>query len=224
MTRWYTEKKKEHFYKEAKRTGYRARSAFKLQQIQVRFNLIPKNGIVVDLGAAPGGWSQVAKELVGEQGTVIGADLSSIQPLENVQFIQGDITQVETVERIKDLTSSRSADVVLSDMSPDISGSYSVDQARSAWLCECALHVVDQVLRPGGHFICKIFEGEDTKEFIEKVKYRFMVVKTFSPEASRKSSSEVYIIAKSFKKPHKNYGNSFEHTDERVYYIGVDIS
>jgi 23S rRNA (uridine2552-2'-O)-methyltransferase len=224
MTRWYTEKKKEHFYKEAKRTGYRARSAFKLQQIQVRFNLIPKNGIVVDLGAAPGGWSQVAKELVGEQGTVIGADLSSIQPLENVQFIQGDITQAETVERIKDLMNSRSADVVLSDMSPDISGSYSVDQARSAWLCECALHVVDQVLRPGGHFICKIFEGEDTKEFIEKVKHRFMVVKTFSPEASRKSSSEVYIIAKSFKKPYKNYGNSFEHTDERVYYIGADIS
>ena len=202
MTRWYTEKKKEHFYKEAKRTGYRARSAFKLQQIQVRFNLIPKNGVIVDLGAAPGGWSQVAKEQVGEQGTVIGADLSSIQPLENVQFIQGDITQAETVERIKDLMNRRSADVVLSDMSPDISGSYSVDQARSAWLCECALHVVDQVLRPGGHFICKIFEGEDTKEFIEKVKQRFMIVKTFSPEASRKSSFEVYIIAKSFKKPY----------------------
>jgi 23S rRNA (uridine2552-2'-O)-methyltransferase len=202
MTRWYTEKKKEHFYKEAKRTGYRARSAFKLQQIQVRFNLIPKNGIVVDLGAAPGGWSQVAKEMVGEQGIVIGADLSSIQPLENVQFIQGDITQAETIEHIKDLMNSKSADVVLSDMSPDISGRYSVDQARSAWLCECALRVVNKILRPGGHFICKIFEGEDTKEFIEKVRQQFMVVKTFAPEASRKSSSEVYIIAKSYKKPH----------------------
>jgi 23S rRNA (uridine2552-2'-O)-methyltransferase len=204
MTRWYTEKKKEHFYKEAKRTGYRARSAFKLQQIQVRFNLIPKNGIVVDLGAAPGGWSQVAKEMVGEQGIVIGADLSSIKPLENVQFIQGDITQSETVEHIKDLMNSKSADVVMSDMSPDISGRYSVDQARSAWLCECALRVVNKILRPGGHFICKIFEGEDTKEFIEKVRQQFMVVKTFSPEASRKSSSEVYIIAKSYKKPYKD--------------------
>jgi 23S rRNA (uridine2552-2'-O)-methyltransferase len=203
MTRWYTEKKKEHFYKEAKRTGYRARSAFKLLQIQHRFNLIPKNGIVVDLGAAPGGWSQVAKEIVGEQGIVIGVDLSSIQPLENVQFIQGDITQTETVEHIKNLMSSRRADLILSDMSPDISGCYSIDQARSAWLCECALHAADQILKPGGHFICKIFEGEDTKKFNERVKHQFMVVKTFSPEASRKSSSEVYIIAKSFKKSYK---------------------
>src|SRR5512136_3345432 len=103
MKRLYIEKKKEHFYKEAKKTGYRARSAFKLQQIQLRFNLIPKNGIVVDLGAAPGGWSQIVKEIVGEQGIIIGVDLSSIQPLENVQFIQGDITQTETIERIKDL-------------------------------------------------------------------------------------------------------------------------
>ena len=203
MTRWYTEKKKEHFYKEAKRTGYRARSAFKLQQIQLRFHLVPTSGFVVDLGAAPGGWSQVAKEIVGEQGIVIGVDLSSIQSLENVQFIQGDITQAETVDRIKSLMNSRRADVVLSDMSPDISGCYSVDQARSAWLCECALHVVDKILKPGGHFICKIFEGEDTKKFIEKVKHRFIVVRTFSPEASRKSSSEVYIIAKSFKKYYK---------------------
>jgi 23S rRNA (uridine2552-2'-O)-methyltransferase len=224
MTRWYREKKKEHFYKEAKRTGYRARSAFKLQQIQNRFHIIPKGGVVVDLGAAPGGWSQVAKELVGEQGSVIGADLSSIQPLDNVQFLQGDITQPETVEHIKALMNGKNADVVLSDMSPDISGNYSIDQARSAWLCECALHVVDQILKQNGHFICKIFEGEDTKEFIEKVKQRFTVVKTFSPEASRKSSSEVYIIAKAYKRPYKDYGSSFGQTDKRVYYIGADIS
>jgi 23S rRNA (uridine2552-2'-O)-methyltransferase len=200
MTRWYTEKKKEHFYKEAKRVGYRARSAFKLQQIQNRFHLIQRNDVVVDLGAAPGGWSQVAKELVGEQGIVIGADLSSINPLEGVDFIQGDLTQPDTIEHIKEMMGGRDADVVLSDMSPDISGNYSVDQARSAWLCECALAVADLVLRSGGHFICKIFEGEDTKTFIKKVQNRFTVVKTFSPEASRKSSSEVYIIAKSFKK------------------------
>ncbi|MCX6662234.1 MAG: RlmE family RNA methyltransferase [Euryarchaeota archaeon] len=203
MTRWYTEKKKEHFYKEAKRVGYRARSAFKLQQIQNRFHLIPKDGLVVDLGAAPGGWSQVAKELVGTQGIVIGADISSIKPFEDVQFIQGDVTKTETLEQIKNLMGGRNADVVLSDMSPDISGNYSVDQARSAWLCQSALHVATQLLQPGGHFICKIFEGEDTKAFIEKVKHQFMVVKTFSPEASRKSSSEVYIIAKSFKNPYK---------------------
>ena len=203
MTRWYIEKKKEHFYKEAKRVGYRARSAFKLQQIQDRFHLIPKDGIVVDLGAAPGGWSQVAKELVGTDGVVIGVDLSTIKPFEGILFLQGDVTKTETLEQIKDLMNGRNADVVLSDMSPDISGNYSVDQARSAWLCDCALHVVNDILRADGHFICKIFEGEDTKAFIKKVKHQFMVVKTFSPEASRKSSSEVYIIAKSFKNPNK---------------------
>lgn len=206
MTRWYIEKKKEHFYKEAKRVGYRARSAFKLQQIQDRFHLIPKDGIVVDLGAAPGGWSQVAKELVGTDGVVIGIDLSTIKPFEGILFLQGDVTKIETLEQIKDLMNGKNADVILSDMSPDISGNYSVDQARSAWLCDCALHVVNDILRADGHFICKIFEGEDTKAFLEKVKNQFMVVKTFSPEASRKSSSEVYIIAKSFKNPNKKVG------------------
>ncbi len=205
MTRWYTEKKKEHFYKQAKQVGYRARSAFKLQQIQNRFHLIPNNGIVLDLGAAPGGWSQVAKELVGTQGIVIGVDLSSIKPIDDVQFLQGDVTKTETLDQIKDLMNGKNADVIISDMSPDISGNYSVDQARSVWLCESALHVVTQLLQPGGHFICKIFEGEDTKAFIEKVKHQFMVVKTFSPEATRKSSSEVYIIAKSFKNPYKKH-------------------
>jgi len=209
MTRWYIEKKKEHFYKQAKQVGYRARSAFKLQQIQNRFHLIPNNGIVLDLGAAPGGWCQVAKELVGTQGIVIGVDLSSIKPIDDVQFLQGDVTKTETLEQIKDIMNGKNADVILSDMSPDISGNYSVDQARSAWLCESALHVVTQLLQPGGHFICKIFEGEDTKAFIEKVKHQFMVVKTFSPEASRKSSSEVYIIAKSFKKPYKKEDVSY---------------
>jgi 23S rRNA (uridine2552-2'-O)-methyltransferase len=203
MTRWYTEKKKEHFYQQAKRVGYRARSAFKLQQIQNKFHLLPKDGLIVDLGAAPGGWSQVAKELVGPQGFVIGVDLSSIKPIEDIQFVQGDVTKPETLEQIKDMMSGRSADVVISDMSPDISGNYSVDQARSAWLSQCALQAATHLLRSGGHFLCKIFEGEDTKVFLEKVKRDFTVVKIFSPEASRKSSSEVYIIAKSFKKPTK---------------------
>lgn len=216
MTRWYTEKKKEHFYQEAKRVGYRARSAFKLQQIQHRFHLIPKDGIIVDLGAAPGGWSQVAKELVGDKGLVIGADLSSIRPLEGVLFIQGDVTKPETIQQIMQEMQGKKADVVLSDMSPDISGNYSVDQARSAWLCDCALNAAQQILRPGGHFLCKIFEGEDTKTFFEKVKRHFMIVKSFSPEASRKSSSEVYIVAKSFKKLYKDNGILVGQTDTRV--------
>jgi len=205
MTRWYTEKKKEHFYKKAKQVGYRARSAFKLQQIQNKFQLIPQDALVVDLGAAPGGWSQVAQELVGTNGVVIGVDLSFIRPLENIRFLQGDVTKPETIERIKGMMDGRDADVVVSDMAPDISGNYSVDQARSAWLCDCALRTAQQLLRPGGHFICKIFEGEDTPSFLKKIQQQFQVVKTFSPEASRKSSSEVYIIAKSFKNPLKKH-------------------
>jgi len=200
MTRWYKEKKREHFYKEAKKTGYRARSAFKLKQIQQKFHIISKNNLVVDLGAAPGGWSQAAQEFVGEQGMVIGADLSFIRPLDHAQFIQGDITQQQTIDRIIDLMNGQKADVVISDMSPDISGNYSVDQARSAWLSESALNAAVALLKPGGNFVCKIFEGEATKKFLELVQQRFSMMKTFSPEASRKSSSEIYVIAKSFRK------------------------
>ena len=199
MTRWYREKKREHFYKEAKRVGYRARSAFKLKQIQNKFNILSKNDFVIDLGAAPGGWSQVATEFVGSQGKVIGVDILPVEPLDNVQFIQGDITNNETLEKIKQTIKDK-ADVILSDMSPDISGNYSVDQARSVWLSEKALDAAEQLLKPGGNFVCKVFEGGDTKEFIEKTKRRFYIVKRFSPKASRKSSSEIYVIAKSLKK------------------------
>ena len=199
MTRWYIEKKREHFYKEAKRVGYRARSAFKLQQIQKKFHIFSKKDIVIDLGAAPGGWSQVAKELVGESGRVISVDILPIRPLNGVVLIQGDLTEKETGEEINEQMENKQADVVLSDMSSDITGNYSVDQARSMWLCKNALETAEIMLRPGGNFICKIFEGEDTKKFINTVKQRFCMVKKFSPTASRKSSSEIYLIAKSLK-------------------------
>jgi 23S rRNA (uridine2552-2'-O)-methyltransferase len=200
MTRWYKEKKKEHYYKEAKRKGYRARSAFKLKQIHKRFTIFSSGDTVIDLGAAPGGWSQVAKEYIGIDGTIIAADMHSIQPIDHVKFIQGDITEKETVEKIKHLVSDRKADIVLSDMSPDISGNYSLDHARSIWLCKQALHVAKQLLTHRGTFVCKIFEGADTKEFIGMVNRLFITVKLFSPQASRKSSSEIYIIAKTLKK------------------------
>lgn len=196
MTRWYTEKKKEHFYKEAKKTGYRARSAFKLKQIQEKFDILKEGSFVIDLGAAPGGWSQVAKEIVGEKGTVIGMDLSPIQPIKGVTFLQGDMTHEATLEELISIIGYKKADVVLSDMSPDISGNYSVDQARSIYLGEQALITVEVLLKSGGNFICKVFSGGDLKEFINKVKEKFRIVKQFSPPASRKTSSEIYIIAK----------------------------
>ncbi|MFO7677629.1 MAG: RlmE family RNA methyltransferase [Thermoplasmatota archaeon] len=199
MTRWYSEKKREHYYKQAKKVGYRARSAFKLKQIQKKFHIFSPNDIVIDLGAAPGGWSQIAQEYVGESGQVISIDLLPIKPLENILILQRDMTNKETIGEIKQHMKNNKADVVLSDMSPDISGNYSIDHARSIWLCRNALDTALEFLKPGGHFVCKIFEGEETKIYIDSVKNHFSNVKKFSPSASRKSSSEIYMIAKSLK-------------------------
>jgi len=199
MTRWYKEKKKEHFYKKAKKQGYRARSAYKLREIQKRFNLIHSGNIVVDLGAAPGGWSQVAFELVGSDGLVVGVDLSFIKPIEQIIFLRGDMTKDETIKDIEEVISYQPVDVVLSDMSPDISGNYSMDHARSIHLCSQGLKTAKQLLKPNGSFVCKVFMGDLLEEFVGEVKQSFGKVKQFSPNASRKSSSEQYIIAKSFK-------------------------
>jgi 23S rRNA (uridine2552-2'-O)-methyltransferase len=198
MTRWYTEKKREHYYKKAKKNGYRSRSAFKLQQINKKFKLIGKNDVVIDLGAAPGGWSQVAKEIVGLKGIVVGIDISSIKADEGIVFLRGDITKEESINRLRQVIGNREVDVIISDMSPNISGNYSVDQARSVFLCEQALKTANIFLKKDGNFLCKIFEGEDLEIIIKKIKSMFKIVKQFNPPASRKTSSEVYIIAKSF--------------------------
>ena len=202
MTRWYSEKKREHFYKEAKRVGYRARSAFKLKQIQKKFRIIKKGDAVIDLGAAPGGWSQVAREIVGEDGTVIGIDLLRVEPIIGVTFLQGDMTKEPTLQKIVQIIGDDKADILLSDMSPNISGNYSIDQARSIYLCEEALKLTENLLKDGGHFVCKVFVGEDTGDFIHKVHQKFKAVKCYSPAASRKSSSEVYVVSRSHQKSH----------------------
>ncbi len=200
MTRWYQEKKREHFYREAKAQGYRARSAFKLKQIQERFSIFSPGDTVVDLGAAPGGWSQVTLEYIGGNGRVIAIDLSMMVPLAGVDIIQGDISTETTLSELADHLQGAAVDVVLSDMSPDITGNYSVDQARSLWLSEQALQVAEKILKNGGYFVCKLFEGEDSPGFINQVRSRFQQVKRYSPEASRKSSSEIYIVAKGYHK------------------------
>ena len=194
MTRWYAERKRDYYYKEAKKQGYRARSAFKLIQIQERYRIFRKGDIVIDLGASPGGWSQVAVKYAS---LVIAVDLQPMKPLENVVFIKGDITKDETVEEIRKHTEY--ADVVISDASPNITGNYSLDQARSIWLCYNALKIAKEFLKEGGNFVCKAFEGEDYPEFLKEVRKNFRMVKAHSPKASRKQSSEIYVIAKGFK-------------------------
>ncbi len=196
MTRWYSEKKREHFYKQAKKEGYRARSAYKLKQIQKKFNIIKTGDLVLDLGCAPGGWSQVAKELVGKNGKVIGVDILPVKKIDDITFIKGDMTKDNTINNIKEIICENKVDTVLSDMSPDISGNYDMDQARSIYLCTKALETAEIFLKKDGIFVCKAFEGRDINDFIEKLKTKFKSIKRFSPKASRKSSSEIYIIAK----------------------------
>jgi len=200
MTRWYQEKKKEHFYKKAKKEGYRARSAYKLKDIQKKFSLIKKNDFVLDLGCAPGGWSQITREIIGNNGKIIGVDISSVKSMRGVFFIKGDMTEDDTVKEIEQVLGNKNVDVVLTDMSPDISGNYDMDQARSIYLCKKAFETAQVFLKSNGNFVCKAFEGKDMDEFFKVLKNKFRDVKRFSPKSSRKSSSEIYIIGKGFEK------------------------
>ncbi len=180
------------FQRKARREGYRARSAYKLMDIQKRSKIFKKGSIVLDLGAAPGGWSQVALEFMEEEGKLVGVDLQHILPLKGATFIQGDLRDKDIREELQKLIPK--ADVVISDMSPNLSGTYSIDQARSVELSSLALEIASE--RNAQSFVVKVFEGSDFQEFRKAVKTEFGSVRTLSPEASRKQSSEVYLIAK----------------------------
>ena len=180
------------FQRRARREGYRSRSVYKLMDIQKRSKIFRKDDTVLDLGAAPGGWSQVALEYIDEEGKLVGVDLQHILPLKGAQFLQGDIREPETRKEIEKLVPK--ADVVLSDMSPNLSGNYSVDQARSVELASFALEIASE--RKANSFVVKVFEGSDFQDFRKAVIDEFGSVRTLSPEASRKQSSEVYLIAK----------------------------
>jgi 23S rRNA (uridine2552-2'-O)-methyltransferase len=199
---WMQERRRDYYYRKAKQLDYRSRASFKLIQINERFNIIRAGSTVVDLGAAPGGWLQVAAERVGTKGKVIGVDLQPIEPLEGVQTIRGDIRSQSVRDELMALTGGR-VDLVMSDMSPNISGTYSMDHARSIELCEMALDLALRTLSPDGRLLVKMFEGDLSKDFIAELKKHFATVKRYSPEASRSSSSEIYVIAKGFGKTEK---------------------
>ena len=180
------------FQRKARREGYRARSTYKLKDIQKRSKIFKTGDKVLDLGAAPGGWSQVALEFIGEEGKLVGVDLQHILPLKGALFIQGDLREKEIRDKLHELMPK--ADVVISDMSPNLSGNYSVDQARSVELSSLALEIAAE--RKASAFVVKVFEGVDFQEYRKAVIDEFGSVRTLSPEASRKQSSEVYLIAK----------------------------
>jgi 23S rRNA (uridine2552-2'-O)-methyltransferase len=193
--RWVAERHSEYYYKKAKKEGYRSRASYKLMQIDDRFHVFRPHDNVVDLGACPGGWSQVARERV--DGKVIGVDLRYIHPMEGVDFIIGDITEDATMIRLLDMVGGK-VDVVLSDMAPNIAGQYSMDHARSIELCMYAVDVCDRILKKGGNCVMKVFMGDMFDSLKNELEKRFEKVIVHSPDASRPTSSEVYVISKGF--------------------------
>ncbi|MHC1632149.1 MAG: RlmE family RNA methyltransferase [Methanotrichaceae archaeon] len=189
--------RKDYFYRKAKSEGYRARSAYKLHQVNKRFRLIRKGDAILDLGAAPGGWLQVAKEL--SQGTVVGVDLAKIEPIEGVITIQADITAKETLNLIRESLDGP-VDVVICDAAPNLSGNWTLDHARSIDLSESALTLAEEVLRPGGNFLVKVFQGDMFQDYLSEVKKKFKSARAHSPAASRKTSAEMYVVGLGFQK------------------------
>ena len=185
--------RRDYFYRKARKEGYRSRAAFKLKQISEKFNLIKKGNTVVDLGAAPGGWLQVAKELSG--GKVVGVDLLQIEEIEGVETIKGDIRLDATVEKIREKI-KEGADVVLCDAAPNLSGNWSYDHARSIDLASSALECARKILKTGGGFAVKVFQGDMFPGYLDEMRTYFAKVQAFSPEASRKPSAEIYVIGR----------------------------
>ena len=192
-------RRKDGYWKMAKKEGYRSRAAYKLIQLNKKFRLIKKGDSVLDIGCAPGGWMQVTREIVGENGYVLGLDIQRVNPFkeENVEFLLKDITDTNVVSMIKQKVNT--FDVVISDISPNITGIWDVDHFRSIELSERVLQLAIEVLCIHGNFLVKIFQGESTNLFFEKVKHHFSYTKISTPKASRKSSAEVYVVGKRFR-------------------------
>ncbi len=200
--RWLSERRRDPYHRMAKERGYRSRAAFKLKQLNERFGFLNGARYVLDLGAAPGGWLQVASEAVGGDGLVVGVDLERIRPLGlgNVRTLVGDITEEETLDRIRDVFPGR-VDVVLSDMAPNVSGVWEVDHLRQIHLARSALRIAESLLKPRGWVVMKVFQGSEYERFLGEVRGMFEFVKVVKPKASRKGSAEVFVVARGLKPP-----------------------
>ncbi len=196
---WLKEHRDDPYVQQAQREGYRSRACYKLLEIQERDRLIRPGMTVLDLGSAPGGWSQVAVALVGHSGRVIASDILPMDTLAGVEFIEGDFTSDEVFRQILDALGDSPVDLVISDMAPNMSGMSAVDQPRSIYLVELALDMARQVLAPGGAFISKVFQGEGFDELFRETRDSFGKVLTRKPKASRPRSREVYLVAKDFR-------------------------
>jgi 23S rRNA (uridine2552-2'-O)-methyltransferase len=198
--RWMQRHVNDEYVKRSRREGYRSRAAYKLLELQERDRFIRPGQLVVDLGAAPGGWSQVAAGIVGPRGQVLALDLLPIDPLPGVTVIQGDFHDEAVLARLHDVLDGRPVDLVISDMAPNLSGVAAVDQPRAMLLAELALAFCTENLRQGGGFVSKVFHGEGFDAWIKDIKARFGRVAMRKPKASRSNSREVFLVAGNYQK------------------------
>ena len=197
--RWMHEHLSDEFVKKAQKEGYRSRAVYKLLEIVEKKAIIRNGDKVLDLGAAPGGWSQVAAKLVGSQGKVIASDILPVELIDGVDFLQGDFTEQSVYDDLLVMTDGAKVDVVLSDMAPNMSGQLSVDQPKSMYLAELAIEMAIKTLNPGGSFVVKVFQGDGFDVFVQNAKKAFKKVSVIKPKASRPRSKEVYLLASQLK-------------------------
>ena len=197
--RWMHEHLNDEYVKKAQKEGYRCRAVYKLLEIIEKNHIINKGNIILDLGAAPGGWSQVAVKIAGKSGQVIASDILPIEEINGVNFLQGDFTEQSVYDELMDLIKGSSVDIVLSDMAPNMSGQLSVDQPKSMYLAELAIDFALKILSKNGHFIVKVFQGDGFDEYVKKSRISFKKVSIIKPKASRPRSKEVYLLASQLK-------------------------
>ncbi len=197
--RWMNEHLNDEYVKKAQKEGYRCRAVYKLIEIIDNNQIITKGDRVLDLGAAPGGWSQVSAKIVGKNGQVIASDILPIEEIPGVDFLQGDFTELLVYEELLSMTKGQKMNTVLSDMAPNMSGQLSVDQPKSMYLAELALDMAIKTLTPNGHFIVKVFQGNDFDAYVQIIRQTFKKISIKKPKASRPRSKEVYLLASKLK-------------------------
>lgn len=196
---WLKEHFNDPYVKMAQKDGYRSRASYKLLEIQEKDRILRPGNTVIDLGAAPGGWSQVTSRVLGDKGRLIASDILEMDSIPDVTFIQGDFTEESVLAQILEAVGNHPVDLVISDMAPNMSGVKMADQARAMYLCELALDLAGQVLRPGGDFLIKIFQGEGFDVYHKQVRTMFEKVQMRKPLSSRDRSREQYLLARGFR-------------------------
>lgn len=193
--KWLQRHVNDPYVKQAQKDGYRSRASYKLLEVQEKYKLIRPGMSVVDLGAAPGGWSQVTSRLIGGEGRLIASDILEMDSIPDVTFIQGDFTEDEVLARILEAVGNSQVDLVISDMAPNMSGTPEVDMPKAMFLCELALDLAERILKPGGNFVIKIFQGEGFDVYLKDARRKFDKIQMIKPDSSRGSSREQYMLA-----------------------------